>query len=161
MLLPQSLHRIARAIFHKHKSIRITSLACLKSYKVFFLKSLLWSGMPHRTGPCHSLQHHLFPLIPHSLDSNHMHQALFCLRTFAFVVPSPRNTPSGDLHNYLLTIKHHFLKSNPCYPNWSCTPSPLHSPIFCHLPIAYLYPKFSYWFDMFIFYLPSVRMSAL
>lgn len=98
-------------IFHTHKSIHITSLSCLKSYKAFLLEIL--TGICPIWLACQSLQPHLIPLITHPLDSNHVRQGHFCLRTFAFIVLLPRNTPSVDLPICLVTIKYHFLKSHP------------------------------------------------
>lgn len=49
--LKSSLHRTARMIFEKHKSIYITSLSCFKSCKGFLHTVLLWPIKPYLTGP--------------------------------------------------------------------------------------------------------------
>lgn len=72
--LKSSLHRATRMTFQKHKSVHITSLSCLKSYKGFLFEILTVVHNALHSWPLTDSSILSLPTYPHSLGSNHIHQ---------------------------------------------------------------------------------------
>lgn len=77
--LKSRLHSTAWMIFQKPKSVHITSLPCLKSYKGFLFEILTMVHNALHSWPLTDSSILSLPTYPHSLGSNHIHQVSSCL----------------------------------------------------------------------------------